>query len=124
VVHAPSSYARRFPFPKDRTFQATRTALATFGYTVTLADPERGTVKTAPKVHRLARISSSAAGDLAPVSHAFVISVQQDGAGHSIVTGYLRTFSAEHETTIVGRPNAPIVQEMWSRLFAEIASDL
>lgn len=124
VARVPMSYTRSFDAPKEQTFRATVTALETFGYKVALADPERGVLKTTPKVHRLARVRSSSAGDLVPLSHAFVVSVREKAPGSSVVTGYLRTFSSERETTAVGKPNEPIVDEMWTRLFAEVASDL
>jgi hypothetical protein len=112
----PMSYTRSFDAPKEHTFRATLAALETFGYKVVVADPERG-------VHRFARLASSD-GDLVPLSHAFVIAVREEAPGRSVVTGYQRTFSSERETTAIGKPNPPIVQEMWTRLFAEVASDL
>jgi len=124
MARVPMSYARSFDAPKEQTFRATVAALETLGHEVRFADPERGVLKTAPKVHRLARLRSSDAGDFVPLSHAFVVSVREKAPGRSIVTGYVRTFSSERETTAIGKPNAPIVQQMWARLFAEIASDL
>jgi hypothetical protein len=121
MARVPMSYARTFNAPKEQTFRATIAALETFGYRVAFADPERGTLKTAPKVHRL---QSSPAGDFAPLSHAFVLSVREKAPGRSVVQGYVRSFASERETTAIGKPNAPIVEEMWARLFAEVASDL
>jgi hypothetical protein len=118
------SYTRSFDAPREQTFRATATALETFGYKVTLADPERGVLKTAPKLHRFQRLTSSENGDFVPLSHAFVIAVREQAPNRSVVTGYMRTFSSERETTAIGKPNEPIVDEMWTRLFAEVASDL
>lgn len=124
VIRAPMGYKRSFDAPQEETFRATAAALETFGYKVAFADPKRGVLKTAPKVHRLARIQSSSAGDFVPLSHAFVVAVHARAPGSSVVTGYMRTFSSERETTAIGRPNEPIVDEMWTRLFAEVAADL
>lgn len=124
VARVPLSYTHNFDASKEQTFRATVTALETFGYKVAFADAGRGVLKTTPKVHRLARLRSSENGDFVPLSHAFVISVREKAPDRSVVTGYMRTFSSERETTAFGKLNAPIVQEMWSRLFAEIASDL
>lgn len=124
MARVPMSYTRSFDAPREETFRATAAALETFGYKVALADPERGVLKTAPKVHRFLRLRSSENGDFVPLSHAFVIAVREQAPNRSVVTGYMRTFSSERETTAIGKPNAPIVQEMWSRLFAEVASDL
>jgi hypothetical protein len=116
-------YARSFDAPTDKTFWATVAALETCGNKVAFADPQRGMIKTAPKVNRFARVRASD-GDFVPLSHAFVVSVREKAPGVTVVTGYLRTFSSERETTVSGRPNEPVVQEMWSRLFAEVASNL
>lgn len=118
------SFARRFDASKERTFRATAAALETLGYKVAFTDPERGRLKTAPKAHRFARLRLSDNGDFVPLSHALVISVREEAPGRSVVTGYMRTFSGEHETTTTGRRNEVIVHEMWSRLFAEVESDL
>lgn len=118
------SYTRSFDAPREQTFRAAAAALETFGYKVTIADPERGVLKTAPKVHRLAVVRISTGGDLVPVSHAFVISVREKEPGRSVVTGYQRTFDSERETTALGEPSEPNVDETWTRLFAEVASNL
>ena len=123
-AHVPIETMRRFEVSTERALEATTTALRTFGYEVTIADVEHGIVKTAPKVHRFVMPSSPQAGDYVPLSHAFVLTVRSDGPGRSLLRGHIRTFSGAEETTVIGAPNAPMIEEMWARLFAEIASNL
>ena len=117
-VVVPMSYMRRFEAPREAVFRATSAAVKTLGYTVTLEVPPR--LKTAPQNHRLQRVGD----DLVPASHSLVLSVREAEPGRTIVVGYQRTFVGEHETTAVGRPNPPVVQQMWSRIFAEIDANL
>lgn len=114
----PMSYMRRFDAPRDAVFRATAAALNALGYAVTVEAAPR--MATAPRTHGLARVGD----DLVPATHALVLSVHEAASGVVVVMGYQRTFVGERETTAVGTPNPPAVQQRWSRVFAEIDSNL
>ena len=123
-LRGPQTYSQAFAAPRDRTLSVTEAALRTFGLDVAFEDRLHGVLKTAPKLHRLRPVPADAPGTFVPCTHSYVISVQEDAPGHSVVSGYIRTFDAEHEVTMVLPQNSGIQNEMWERLFREIASDL
>ena len=117
-VVVPIAYMRRFDAPRDKVLQVATTAVKALGYVVTSEDRERGILTIQPRLPR-----ASVGAD--PPLRAEVLTVSvRDEAGRSAVTGVWRTFVGARETTLLGEPNPPAVQHLWSRVFAEIDSRL
>ncbi len=117
-VVVPIGYMRRFDAPRDKVLQVATTAVKALGYVVTSEDRERGILTIQPRLPR-----ASVGANPPPRAEVLTVSVRDD-AGRSAVMGVWRTFVGARETNLFGEPNPPAVQNMWSRVFAEIASRL
>ena len=117
-VVVPIGYMRRFDAPRDKVLQVATTAVKALGYVVTSEDRERGILTIQSRPPR-----TSVRSDPPLRAEVLTVSVRGD-AGRSAVTGVRRTFVGASETPLLGEPNPPAVQHMWSRVFAEIDSRL
>ena len=117
-VVVPIGYMRRFDAPRDKVLQVATTAVKALGYVVTSEDRERGILTIQSRPPR-----TSVRSDPPLRAEVLTVSVRDD-AGRSAVTGVRRTFVGARETTLLGEPNPPAVQHLWSRVFAEIDARL
>lgn len=116
-----------FAFPPAEVFAATVGALRTQGYVVTVANEEKGIIKTDRKPLRAQAIGGGGVAVAVEVTRQYYVRIESTDPGNTTVVADPKVFIGERDVTgdKVWRLEGPEGErELWRRLFAEIQSNL
>lgn len=117
----------KFASSEAETFAATIGALRTLGYIVTVANEEKGMIKTDRKPLRAQAYAGGGQAVAVEVTRQYYVRLESTDASNTTVVAEPKVFIGERDVTndkvwMLEGPEGE--RELWRRLFAEIQSNL